>query len=89
MKWLHFVAFLLVIVGGLNWGLTALGWNIVNLILGGFPLIEKLVYLLVGVSAIWLLIGHKKDCKMCSMGGGMGMGGGSGMGMGGGMRQGM
>ncbi|MBI1956998.1 MAG: DUF378 domain-containing protein [Candidatus Niyogibacteria bacterium] len=76
MKWVHIIAFTLVIIGGLNWGLTALGWNVVNLIVGSWPIVEKLVYLLVGLSAIWLVVMHKKDCKMCGMmGGGMGMGG--------------
>lgn len=77
MKWVHIVAFLLLAIGGINWGLTALGWNVVNLIFGAWPIVEKLIYLLVGVSAIWLLVMHKKDCKMCGMGG---MGGGMGMG---------
>ena len=74
MKWLHMAAFVLLVVGGLNWGLTALGWNVVNLALGAWPLAEQAVYLLVGLSAIWLVIGHKKDCRMCmgGMGGGMG-----------------
>ena len=69
---LHAIAFILVIVGGLNWGLIALGnWmgsnlNVVNLILGSYPMIENLVYLLVGISAIVLLIGHKKGCRECN-----------------------
>jgi len=80
MKSLHGVTFILVIIGGLNWGLVALGnflggnWNVVNLILGSWPTVESLVYLLVGVSAIVLLVGHKKDCRVCGAGApGMGM----------------
>jgi uncharacterized membrane protein YuzA (DUF378 family) len=67
------VAFILVIVGGLNWGLTALGWNLVHMILGSVPMLETLVYLLVGLSAIYLAVTHKKDCMMCKgkMGGAM------------------
>lgn len=73
MKALHIVAFILLVVGGLNWGLVGLGdfagsdWNIVHMILGSWPTVEWTVYVLVGVSAVWLLIGHKKDCRMCSM----------------------
>lgn len=69
---LHAIAFILVIVGGLNWGLIALGnWmgsnlNVVNLILGSYPMIENLVYLLVGISALVILVGHKKGCRECN-----------------------
>lgn len=72
MKIAHVVGFLLVIVGALNWGLVGLGslmgsdWNLVNLILGSMPFIESLVYVLVGVSGVYLLVTHKKDCRACS-----------------------
>ena len=71
MKALHMVAFVLLVVGGLNWGLVGLGgftganWNVVNMILGSWPQIEWLVYVLVGLSAVWLGIGHKGACKEC------------------------
>ena len=66
------VAFILLVIGGLNWGLVGLGdfagsnWNLVNLLLGSWPSIEWIVYVLVGISAVWLLITHKKNCKECS-----------------------
>ena len=65
MKAFHKIAFWLLIIGGLNWGLVALGyymnsnWNIVNLILGSVPAIESLVYLLVGLSALLLTFKKK------------------------------
>ena len=43
MKGLHMVAFILLVVGGLNWGLSALGWNVVNMLLGSWPMVEKVV----------------------------------------------
>jgi uncharacterized membrane protein YuzA (DUF378 family) len=73
MKALHMIAFILLAIGGLNWGLVGLGgfagsdWNLVHMILGMWPMVEWLVYVLVGVSAVWLLLTHKKDCKTCSM----------------------
>lgn len=77
---LHTIAFVLVIVGGLNWGLMAIGtymgsnWNVVNLILGSWPAVETLVYLLVGLSAVVLVSTHKSDCRYCNpSGSGMGM----------------
>ncbi len=75
MKALHSTAFVLLVVGGLNWGLVALGTymgsnlNVVNLLLGSIPSIENLVYLLVGVSAVVLLFTHKRDCRMCNTSG--------------------
>ncbi len=66
MKSLHIVTFVLLAVGGLNWGLTALGYNIVNMILGGWPMVEQVVYLLVGASAVYELLTHKSNCKACS-----------------------
>ncbi|MCX6786946.1 MAG: DUF378 domain-containing protein [Candidatus Kaiserbacteria bacterium] len=71
MKALHKIAFVLVVIGGLNWGLVAIGtymgsnWNIVNLIIGSWPSIETLVYLLVGISALLLIFG-KKCCASCN-----------------------
>ncbi len=76
MKALHMIAFVLLVVGGLNWGLVGLGWlmgnmdwNVVHMILGSIPMLEGLVYVLVGLSAVWLAATHMKDCKNCSAGG--------------------
>ena len=65
MKLIHTIAFILVIVGGLNWGLTAFGWNIVEKLLGAWPTVEMVVYVLVGVSALYLLVTHKRTCSDC------------------------
>ena len=72
MKALHMIAFVLVIVGALNWGLLALtGWEIGQIFGGMDALVSQIVYLLVAVSGIYLGITHKKDCRTCSAGGGM------------------
>lgn len=45
----------LVIIGALNWGLVGLfGLNIVSAILGTNTLLEKVVYILIGVAALWM-----------------------------------
>ena len=73
MKKLHMVAFTLLLVGGLNWGLSALGWNVVNMVLGAWPGVETAVYVLVGLSAVYELATHAKNCRLCGRGmGGMG-----------------
>jgi uncharacterized membrane protein YuzA (DUF378 family) len=49
---------ILVVVGGINWGLIGLGmimdrdWNVVNMILGSVPTLEAVVYILVGLAAV-------------------------------------
>lgn len=73
MKSLHMVAWILLVVGGLNWGLTALNFNLVNMLLGSWPTVEKLVYLLVGLSAVYEAVTHKKNCKECGSSSGMQM----------------
>ena len=67
MKALHMTAFVLLVVGGLNWGLWALfNLNLVNTVLGSWPSVEKIVYILVGVSAVYIGATHMNDCKICS-----------------------
>ncbi len=65
MKGLHMITFILLVVGGLNWGLTAVGYNVVEMLLGSWPAVVQLVYILVGLSAVVELVTHKKDCKAC------------------------
>ncbi len=48
------IAKVLVIIGGLNWGLTAFGYNIVNMLLGSVPVAEQAVYVIVGLSALYV-----------------------------------
>ena len=86
MKAVHVISFILVVIGGLNWGLVGLGewaggnWNVISLILGSVSWLEALVYVLVGLGALVLLFTHKKDCKVCNAGG-MAPSGGQQMGM--------
>ncbi len=64
---LHVVTFGLVVVGALNWGLVGLlNLNLVNMLLGSWPMVEKLVYILVGLSAVYHLATHMQYCKYCS-----------------------
>ncbi len=64
-KLLHVAAVLLLFVGGINWLLFAFGYNLVTLVFGSVPMLETLVYVLVGLSALYLLVMHKGDCKVC------------------------
>ncbi len=60
------VANWLLLIGGLNWGLVGVGafagtdLNVIGLLLGGIAggLVANLAYLLVGLSALWVLKGQ-------------------------------
>lgn len=66
MKTLHIAAFILAVAGGLNWGLVGLfNYNLVQSALGPLGL-ENIVYVLVGLSALYLGLTHMGDCKVCS-----------------------
>ena len=62
---LHKIAFSLLFIGGLNWGLVgAFEWNLVEVLLGNWPVVVRVVYVLVGLSAlVSLLACHCKACK--------------------------
>lgn len=54
MKALNILTLVLVIVGGLNWGLVGLfGFDLVAAIFGPGSILSRLVYVLVGLSAAW------------------------------------
>lgn len=65
MKSLHKIAYILVIVGALNWGLVAFDFNLVSMLVGSWPTVEMLVYILVGISAIYEVATHKQNCNNC------------------------
>lgn len=70
MKAIHVISWILVVVGGLNWGLLALtGWEIGSLFGGMDTGISKTIYVLVGLAALYELFTHKKGCKCCASNG--------------------
>jgi hypothetical protein len=62
---LHAVTLTLVLVGALNWGLVGLfSFNLVESL--GFPSgLVQTVYVLVGASAVYMLLTHKDECMTC------------------------
>jgi hypothetical protein len=50
LKW---IAWVLVVIGGLNWGFYAFGYNLVGILPGA---LATIVYVLVGISAIVLIV---------------------------------
>lgn len=70
---MHAVAFILAMIGGLNWLLVGLfDKDIFAMLSWDGTWVAKIVYILVGLSALYLIFTHKKTCKMCDKGmGGM------------------
>lgn len=51
------LAWWLLVIGALNWGLVGLiNLNVVELILGSWPVIVRVVYILVGLSGVYYLV---------------------------------
>ena len=57
MKTIKIIAIILVVIGGLNWGLVGLfNFDLVAAIFGAMSVISRIVYILVGLSAIYLVV---------------------------------
>lgn len=64
---LHYLTLTLLWAGGLNWGLVGLfNYNLVEALLGSWPSLVTLVYVLVGVSTVYIVVTHKSYCEICS-----------------------
>jgi len=56
-KVLDWIAVILVIIGGLNWGLVGIfKWNLVEAIFGSIEVLVMIVYILVALGAIYMII---------------------------------
>lgn len=65
---LHKISFILLVIGGLNWGLFLFQVDV-----GTFlpSTLANIVYALVALSALYEVFGHKGMCKACSTGSSM------------------
>lgn len=60
------MAFILLVVGGLNWLLVGvLGWDVSTWLGGMSSMPSRILYVLVGLSAIYEVATHKSNCKAC------------------------
>ncbi len=56
MKIINVIALLLVIIGGLNWGLVGLfDFNLVDFLFKAGSILAKIVYILVGIASLWCI----------------------------------
>jgi len=54
MKTLDIIVIILLIIGGLNWGLVGLfGFNLVDFIFVQIPVIARIIYVIVGLAALY------------------------------------
>lgn len=64
---IDWVALTLVLVGGLNWGLVAVNWNLVDALFGAGSTLSMVVYGLVGVASLYVIFFTCKKCMADSM----------------------
>ena len=72
-KWIHMIAFILVIIGAIDLGLFGIvpanaqgqGFDLLQAIFRFSPTLLEVIYTLIGISGIYLLVTHRKECKVC------------------------
>ncbi len=65
---LHTLAIILLIIGGLNWLLVGLfSWDVGQIFGGMSATVSKIIYVLVGLAAIYEIFSHKKTCNACDL----------------------
>ena len=58
----NYIALILVLIGGLNWGLVGIfNFNLVAWISIGSRIVERIIYILVLSATIWLIISSAID----------------------------
>lgn len=56
------ISLILLIIGGLNWGLVGIfGFDLVATVLGAMSIFSRIVYVLVGVSAVVAIFTYPKN----------------------------
>ncbi|OGE87912.1 MAG: hypothetical protein A3J07_04085 [Candidatus Doudnabacteria bacterium RIFCSPLOWO2_02_FULL_49_13] len=63
-KGLHSVSFVLLVIGGLNWLLKVWNWDIATW--GLSMTVLNVIYVLVGLAAVYEVFTHKSNCRACT-----------------------
>ena len=51
------IAYILIVIGAINWGLVGLlNMDLVATIFGGIPILAKIIYILIGASGVYALV---------------------------------
>ena len=65
MELIKKIAFILTIIGGINWGLIGFfNFDLVAMFFGNMSFLSRLVYGLVGLSSVWLIFDHSCHTEM-------------------------
>ena len=60
MRNLDVVVAILLVIGGLNWGMVGLlDFDLVSYLFSGYPVVQNTVYILVGLSAVYQVVSLK------------------------------
>ena len=60
MRNLDVVVAILLVIGGLNWGMVGLlDFDLVSYLFSGYPVLQNTVYILVGLSAVYQVVSLK------------------------------
>lgn len=63
---MHMISFILLVIGGLNWLLVGVaGWDVGQLFGGMEAIVSRVIYILVGLAAIYEVATHRSNCKAC------------------------
>jgi len=54
--WIEKTILVLAAIGAINWGLTGLGWNAVEKLLGFVDWLPNIVYYIIALCGIWALV---------------------------------
>lgn len=61
-KTIDLIALILLIIGGINWGLVgAFDFNVVQAIFGSIQIVADIIYVLIGISAIYGIFAFFKE----------------------------
>lgn len=65
---MHKASFILLIIGGLNWLIFGLFQTELGSWIGGMDsIIARIIYLVVGLAAVYEIVTHKNRCKNCDV----------------------
>lgn len=64
LKTISIITLALIIIGGINWGLVGLlGFNLIATIFGSYSMVSRILYALVGISALYMIYNNLNISK--------------------------
>ncbi|OGY93102.1 MAG: hypothetical protein A3B31_02820 [Candidatus Komeilibacteria bacterium RIFCSPLOWO2_01_FULL_53_11] len=64
---MHKITFILLVIGGLNWLVFGLSlWDIGQLFGGAEAMISRVIYVVVGLAAVYEIATHTANCRACT-----------------------